>query len=271
MPHVLKLGPVQLDAAHTNVYLLISEAGDVSQPAFAAADVDGVRALAESCHVAPICAPELGDAATSLGLPVGSPGLRAMEARAAIAVFMAWGQRGLSSLGSDTALMMLTAAAELWRGKPWTRWKESQRIEVQSSGALQRTWEASVFGRDGVGHGLALYEQKGAVEKIRALEAAGESAAARQFRGVGVVLDDRPAYAVQALATAGLAPRVPMLAKTSEHGASLPSAEECLLLAATMRALGGMDASTRLGTRTLSFRGHEVSVNVSAPAVMLWN
>lgn len=268
---MLKLGPVSLDTSRTNVYLLISESGDVSQPAFAAADVDGIREVAAGCDIAPLCAPELGEAASALGLSVGPPGVRALEARAAIAVFMAWGQRGLAGLGSDTALLMLTAANELWRGKPWVRWKESQRIEVQATGAVSRSYEASVFGRDGVGHGLALYEQKGAVEKIRALEAAGEHAAARQFRGVGVVLDGRPDYAIEALGAAGLVPRVPVLAKTSGQGASLPEGEDCLLLAATMRALGGMDATSRLGTRTLSFRGREVSVNVSAPAAMLWN
>src|SRR3954451_11306761 len=98
MAYLLKLGPVQLSGATTNVYLRITETGDVSQPVFGSDDVVGVRELLGNDSPSSMKAdPSLNSAAEAIGIAVEPASLAALRSASAIAVFMAWGQRGLSS------------------------------------------------------------------------------------------------------------------------------------------------------------------------------
>jgi hypothetical protein len=269
MFHLLKLGPVQLSqaSANVNVYLRVTPSGDCAPPVFELDDLSGVQSLLEGVDAASvICEPALADAAAQLGLQVESPPIEVLSARAAIATFMAWEQRGVAGLGADKALLFVQAATEFWAARPWTHWDDSQPFQVTVSGALSRTYEGSVFGggEEG-GEGLALYEQSGALRVLMDLQASGQSEAASHLPAIGVTLDSRPAYAVEALSAASLVPRLPLPMKTGPKGLSKPAVVEALVLVAALRAIARLDLSRREALSTVVAGEEQMAVRVLAP------
>jgi hypothetical protein len=266
MFHLLKLGPIQLSEATTHVYLRITAAGDFAPPVFEQDDAAGVQALLEGVEAASVsCEPALADVAERLGLRVQSPPPEVLSARAAIATFMAWEQRGVAGLGADKALLFVQAATEFWEARPWTHWDDSQPFQIAVSGALSRTYEGSVFGGEDGGEGLALYEQAGALRVLMDLQGSGQSDAATQLPAIGVTLVARPAYAVEALAAAGRVPRLPLPLKTGPSGVSMPSLVEALVLVATLRAVARLDLTRREALSTVVAGDEQMVVRVLAP------
>jgi len=268
MFHLLKLGPVQLSQAATNVnvYLRVTPTGDFAPPVFELNDMDGVLALLEGVDADSVsCEPALEDAAVRLALRVESPPPEVLSARAAIATFMAWEQRGVAALGADKALLFVQATTEFWQARPWTHWDDSQPFQITVSGALSRTYEGSVFGGEEGGEGLALYEQTGALRVLLELQGSGQSEAASHLPAIGVTLDSRPAYAVEALAAAGRVPRLPLPMKTGPAGLSKPSLMEALVLVATLRAVARLDPSRREALSTVVAGEEQMEVRVLAP------
>jgi len=272
MYHLLKLGPVQLSQDSTNVYLRVTGAGDFAPPVFENDDEAGMQALLEGVEPENVsCEPALADAAERLGLRVEPPPLEVLSARAAIATFMAWEQRGVAGLGADKALLFVQAATEFWEARPWTHWDDSQPFHISISGALSRTYEGSVFGGEEGGEGLALYEQSGALKVLMDLQGSGKDAAASQLPAIGVTLDTRPEYAIQALAAAGRAPRLPLPLKTGPSGLSMPSLVEALVLVATLRAVARLDLTRREAVSTVVAGEEQMSVRVLAPQARVRN
>jgi hypothetical protein len=266
MFHLLKLGPVQLSEDSTNVYLRVTETGEFAPPVFAHDDMTGVQALLEEVDAANVrCEQALAAVAGSLGLQVESPPQEVLSSRAAIATFMAWEQRGVAGLGADKALLFVQAATEFWEARPWTHWDDSQPFQIAISGALSRTYEGSVFGGEDGGEGLALYEQPGALKVLMDLQGSGHGDAATSMPAIGLTLDSRPAYAIEALAAAGRAPRLPLPLKTGPGGLSVPSAVEALVLVATLRAVARLDPDRREALSTVVAGEEQMAVRVLAP------
>ncbi|MCE9669192.1 hypothetical protein LY474_15370 [Myxococcus stipitatus] len=238
MLYLLKFGPVPLSQGSTQVYLRISETGEPSQPIFEHDDEAGLRALLEGVTVEEVrCEPALADAAAALGVTVEEPPTAALSSRAAIATFLAWGQRGLSGLGSDKALLFVQAATEYWDSQPWSHWDDSQPFEVAVSGPMTHTFEGCVFLTEDGRAGMALYFKPGALQMLMEMQARGQGEAAQALPAIAVSLDTSPAYAVKALAAARRVPRLPMPLKTGRDGVSVPSTVEALVLVATLRAV----------------------------------
>src|SRR3954468_17041758 len=110
MFHLLQLGPVQLSQATTsvNVYLRVTPKGDRAPPVFELDDMAGVQSLLEGVEADSVsCEPALAEAASRLALRVEDPPPEVLSARAAIATFMAWEQRGVAGLGADKALLFV--------------------------------------------------------------------------------------------------------------------------------------------------------------------
>jgi hypothetical protein len=270
--YLLKLGPVELKGDAVNVYLRVKESGEVAPPVFGLSDLEGLRELVtdESLSLCR-CEPALEEAAKSLGLEIAPPTARALQSRAAIAVFMAWGQRGVSGAGSEMALLLMQAATEFWNAHPWVYWDERQPIRFVFHGAVEHAYEGSIFGSKEQGFGLALYEDVGALEQLLALQATGDIGMARKLPAIGVMLDDRPPYAVEALQAAKQVPRLPIPIKTGESGAAVPTAVECLALIAALRASSVLTASVRTSTCDSGLRGLKLSVEVQAPPARVRN
>jgi hypothetical protein len=272
MQHLLKLGPVVLEGLTTNVYLRVDEGGDVGPPSFAQDDLEGLKELmANERPERLLCDPTLSEAAATLGLTVQATPPRPLQSRAAIAVFMAWGQRGVANAGSDMALLFMQSATELWQGHPWVYWGDRQPLDVEFSGALSGSYEGVVFASKEQGYGLALYEERGAVRRLIALQEAGAAEEARALPAIAVMLDDKPAYAVEALETAGRVPRLPIPLKTGPAGLAVPSTIECLGLVAALRAVASLSDKVLHGSCDTSARGVEVSVQVTAPPARVRN
>jgi hypothetical protein len=266
MFHLLKLGPVQLTQHTTNVYLRVTPTGEFAPPVFEQEDEAGVRALIEGLEPGQVrCEPALAHAAERLGLEVESPPQEVLSARAAIATFMAWEQRGVAGLGADKALLFVQAATEFWEARPWTHWDDSQPFHVAISGPLTRTYEGSVFGGEDGGEGLALYEQTGALKLLMDLQSRGQGNAATSLPAIGVTLDNRPDYAVAALAAAGRVPRLPLPLKTGTAGISVPSTVEALVLVATLRAIARLAPTRREALSTIVAGDAQMAVRVLAP------
>ncbi|WP_225408307.1 hypothetical protein [Stigmatella hybrida] len=275
MFHLLKLGPVLLSQSQesTNVYLRVSDSGEFASPVFEREDAAGVQALLEGVEVSEVsCEPALEDIAQSLGLPVAPPPDQALSARAAIATFMAWEQRGVAALGADKALLFVQAATEFWDARPWEHWDDSQPFAVTLSGVHARTYEGSVFGggEEG-GEGMALYEQSGALQVLMELQGQGKARAATSLPAIAVTLDHRPAYAVEALAAAHRAPRLPLPLKTGPSGLSVPSTVEAVVLIAALRAMARLTPSRREVVSTLVAGEEQMAVRVVAPAPRVRN
>jgi hypothetical protein len=274
--HLLRLGPVPLSEGAVSVYLRIADSGDFAAPVFAPEGEAGLQAalaelLAGLTPAQVSCEPALAEACAPLGvLPAASPPAALLQ-RAAIATFMAWGQRGLASLGSDKALLLLQAAAEFWEARPWQRWDDAQPFAVHVSGPLTHTYEGSVFGQGEADVGLALYVQPGALRTLTDLQGHGHAEAARRLPAIAVTLDDKPAYATQALAAAGRVPRVPLPLKTGPGGIGLPSAVEVLVLVATLRAVARLTPEQREAVSQVVAEDGEMRVRVLAPAPRVRN
>jgi hypothetical protein len=272
MVHLLKLGPVQLSQDSTNVYLKVTPTGEFSPPVFERDDTVGVQALIEGVDVESVsCEPALSDVAESLGLRVESPPQAVLSARAAIATFMAWEQRGVAGLGADKALLFVQAGTEFWGARPWAHWDDSQPFQVTVSGALSRTYEGSIFGGESGGEGLALYEQSGALKVLMDLQGSGQADAATQLPAIGVTLDTRPTYAIDALSAAGSAPRLPLPLKTGASGVSMPSPVEALVLVAALRAIARLSPTQREALSTVVAGSEQMAVRVLAPQPRMLN
>lgn len=272
--YLLKLGPVELTGDALNVYLRVKESGEVAAPVFGLSDVEALRELMSTEPLPPAffhCEPALEDAALSLGLTVQKASLRALQSRAAIAVFMAWGQRGVAGAGSDMALLLMQSATEFWNAHPWIFWDERQPIRFHFHGALEHVYEGSVFGSKEQGFGLALYEDQGALETLMEMHSHTGAMPARRLPAIGVMLDDRPAYAVEALAAAGQVPRLPIPIKTGESGAAVPAPAECIALVAALRSLGSLSVSVRTSRVEMSALGVALTVDVQAPPARVRN
>ncbi|RKH15215.1 hypothetical protein D7V97_00965 [Corallococcus sp. CA053C] len=267
MFHLLKLGPVPLSLGTTGVYLRIGEAGDPSAPVFEQEDVAGLRALLAGVEDPSQvrCEPALADAAAQLGLAVEPPPQAALSARAAIATFLAWGQRGLSGLGSDKALLFVQASTEYWDAKPWLHWDDGQPFVVDVTGAHEHTYEGCVFYADDGLTGLALYERPGALAWLLELQVHGQTEEAKALPAIAVSLEATPAYAVDALAAAGRVPRLPLPLKSGPQGVSVPSSLEALILVAALRAVARVSPEQPVAISSMVAGEARMDVRVRAP------
>lgn len=267
MFHLLKLGPVPLSQGSTFVYLRISDTGEPSSPVFEADDEAGMRALLEGVDADEVrCEPDLAAMGETLGVEVAEPPAAALASRAAIATFLAWGQRGLSGLGSDKALLFVQAATEYWEARPWTHWDDSQPFEVAVSGPHVHTYEGCVFHTGDGRAGLALYFKPGALQVLMEMQARGQSEAANQLPAIAVTLDTSPLYAVEALSAAGRVPRLPMPLKTGPDGISVPGPVEALVLVAALRAVARLSPEQQEVLSTVVAGEAQMEVRVRAPA-----
>lgn len=271
MFHLLKLGPVPLSQGSTHVYLRITDTGEPSQPVFEQDDATGLRVLLEGFEdVSGVrCEPALAEAGAALGVAVEEPPAAALSSRAAIATFLAWGQRGLSALGSDKALLFVQAATEFWEAKPWTHWDDSQPFEVAVSGPLNHTFEGCVFHMGDGRAGLALYFKPGALQMLMEMQARGQAEAAQELPAIAVTLDTTPEYAVEALAAAHRVPRLPMPLKTGKDGVGVPSTVEALLLVAVLRAVARLSPEQQEVLSSVVAGDARMEVHVRAPTPRL--
>jgi hypothetical protein len=272
--YLLKLGPVELSDDTVNVYLRVKESGEVAPPVFCAGDLDGLQELLAAdaeprAHLR--CEPALSEAAAALGIGVQEAPTRVLQSRAAIAVFMAWGQRGVAQAGTDMALLFMQVATEFWNAHPWVYWDERQPITFQFEGALEHVYEGSIFGSKEQGFGLALYEDKGALDQLLAMQTGGNVGAAKKLPASGVMLDDRPSYALEALAAAGQVPRLPIPIKTGSAGAAVPNPTECLALVAALRAASELSSAKREASCELAAHSTKLVVSVQAPQPRIRN
>ncbi|MBN8229593.1 hypothetical protein JYK02_18955 [Corallococcus macrosporus] len=273
MYHLLKLGPVPLSVGTTGVYLRIGETGEPSAPVFEQTDAAGLRALTAGLEPSQVsCEPALADAAAELGLAVAPPSPAALSARAAIATFLAWGQLGVSGLGSDKALLFVQAATEFWEARPWTHWDDSQAFVVDVTGAHEHTYEGCVFHGDDEGpSGLALYLAPGALGRLLELQVHGAEAEAKALPAITVSLEGRPAYAVEALSAAGRLPRLPLPVKAGPQGLAVPSSLEALILVAALRAVARLSPAQPEAISSMVAGDARMDVRVRAPAPRVRN
>jgi hypothetical protein len=158
------------------------------------------------------------------------------------------------------------AATEYWEARPWSHWDDSQPFEVAVSGPLTHTFEGCVFHTGDGRAGLALYFKPGALQMLMEMQARGQGDAATQLPAIAVTLDTTPAYAVEALASAGRVPRLPMPLKTGPEGISVPNPTEAVLLVAALRAVARLSPAQQEVLSTVVAGEAQMEVRVRAPA-----
>ena len=102
---------------------------------------------------------------------------------------------------------LASAAAKFFRAAPWQHWHSDLPMTFEASGAVAQTFEGCLMGNAGQEYGVALYEEKGAIEKLLKLhDEEGKPSAAKQVSCISVTFDAAPDFAVS---FDGLNPSIP--------------------------------------------------------------
>ena len=121
------------------------------------------------------------------------------------------------------------------------------------------------MGSGGGEYGIALYEERGSMEKLVRLHRAGRQKEVRQMKCIAVTFEPAPEFAAEALRSVIGVPvlPVPMLL---ERGEVVPlMGTHILLLAAALVAASGLTPSTPTSIGGVSDGCGSVTVKITAP------
>ena len=181
MLYAVKIGPVPTGEGAATFYCGFEERV-LHPPVLAESDADGLRRLAaQSSDTDLYCDPALARAGQKLGFAPAEAPEYARAGTVAMLTSLASGPGG-AALGSPLALYGLAVAASRFNiAAPWTRWHDSQALQVTFSGAFKGTYEGSILGHGGGDCGFALYPRKGTTAKVAKFLAAGKPEKAKKL------------------------------------------------------------------------------------------
>jgi len=135
---------------------------------------------------------------------------------------------------------------------------------VEVAGAEQGTFEASILGNGGREYGMALYQEKGALQKLTRLVDEGRMQEAL-LDSIVVTFHEKPAFAIHALEEALGLSRVPVPLRMK--GGALQPFELGELVAVTgaLRAASALKPRVRVVEAEAGSAAVQVTVRVSAP------
>ena len=253
MLYAFKLGPVETREGFFTTYVGVTP-DKMLPPIFAARATDALRSLAERAEGRELgCEPSLARIGKAIGFePMKAPEWVAIP-RAMLAFGLALGNGGGQLLGAPI-LEFLTASAGFMKAKPWRHWNNGDIVDVQVSGLRDAHYEASIMGGGGLEYGVALYEEKGAMEKVKHLFEEGRIPDASSLRSIAVTMNDEPAWAIKAVKDAfGLA-RVPHPIRVANGAPGPVDAMDLATLATALRAVARLTPR-----RTETIAGLEVN------------
>lgn len=258
------LGPVQTRRETALIFMGLLD----GEPLGPADSTDPVLALRDLAGRVPpgtplTCAEDLEAAASAAGFRCAPFSEEALAVRALVALALVHGD--LVPRAHEEVLVLMRAAARFWEAAPWQRLPDDAALQVRVAGPRPRSLECAVLGAAGEMYGAVLYPEAGSVRRVVRAQEEGRPEAVRRIDQVVVTLDDEPDFACEAVwAWCGL-PRVPTTYAIRRGEPGPISAEEALLLAATLEALTGMSGIPgEVGTASAAVGGDAVTVSVQA-------
>jgi hypothetical protein len=234
--YAFALGPVPLGPASTMLY------GALHDGQILSIDTDDVdEALADLRAAVPAgtrlrCAPELATPGAHHGF-VGSPPTDEVREALALAA-LTFVQRGQDTIGPGAAVCdFVRAAAAFWAARVWEHVPADVGLPVAIAGSTRKRAEAAVMGANGEEYGLVLFQQSGAVARVRALVDARRFSEAAAFDMVSVSFEPEPAFAAAAIEAWWGRTMIPHLLGTRKAQQRAVGIADVTILTATMNAL----------------------------------
>lgn len=250
MLYAFKLGPIETGEGFTTTYVGMTP-NEALPPLFVAHATEALKSLADQAGDLELrCEPALARAGKAIGFEPATAPEWVAGPRAVLAWGLAMGNGGGKLLGAPIP-EFLHASAAFMKAKPWRHWDNEDIVELDVTGARERTYEASIMGCGGEEYGIALYEEKGAIAKLTRFFDAGRMHEAAKLRSIAVTMDDEPMWAIRALKEVfGLA-RVPVPIKVARGAPGPVDALDLVTLTAALRAIAQLsprrtEASARL-------------------------
>ncbi len=266
MFYVFRLGPLETKTEWAHVYLGLDVERGLCPPVFEQDDAKALRALAAQvpAGVARVCEPRLADAGRAFGFTPGPAPDAAVSVRASMAIGLALGPLASNIHDPGIFLELADATATYVEAAPWRHRDGDTPLDVTLSGALAGHFECSVLGHGGETFGLALYPGRGAVARLTALVEQGRMADAAGVESFAVTLDEKPAFAVEALREAFGLSSLPVPAHVRK-GKAVPVTEaEVVALAAALRAVVELTDDGATATGVAAVGACSVSARIDA-------
>ena len=263
--YAFKLGPVPAGAGSFDLYIGLRD-GWIAPMVSGVSEGEALRQLAEhgkGCALQ--CEPQLAKAGKHHGFNSAPAPEWAIAFRCGITICMALGP----SIQPDAMLPayeLAKASRKFFESAPWQHWHADLAMTFVVTGLVDRTFEGCIMGSGGSEFGVALYEEKGALEKIVKLGKAGRQKDAAQLRCIAVTFDEAPTFAREILETVIGGPVLPIPTRVEGGRMGPPSATDLLVLAAALRASAGLAPSTPIGVGGVTGAQGAVTVKVTAPA-----
>ncbi|MGC4000227.1 MAG: hypothetical protein QM767_23425 [Anaeromyxobacter sp.] len=245
MRHAFKLGPLPIaDEPPVFVYCSMGPGG-LSAPVLERNDLAGVRALLRDGDPEQlVCAPDLEETAARLGLLIGALPQEVLVARAALAVASAVDATGPG--GAAAAYGLADAFVAFCQAHPWDRFDGDVAVPLTiTAGGAPHAWEASVMGMAGQEFGLCLYEQAGALARVRELFEAGQLELIRRIPSISVSLEEEPDYAAQAFEEAYGIPGAPGTRSVARGRVGRTTTRQNVILSAALLAFARLEPGQR--------------------------
>jgi hypothetical protein len=236
MLYAFRLGPVETDEGDVMTYVGMTP-DEALPPLFAERPTEALKSLADQAEGHELrCETSLARAGKALGFEPAKPPAWVAVPRALLAFGLALGNAS-AGLHGGPAEEFLAASAAFMKAKPWRHWDNRDVVDIAVSGLRNKQYEASIMGSGGEEYGVALYEEKGAIEKLARLFEQGRIAEAASLRSIAVTMDDEPIWAVKAMKDAfGLA-RLPVPIKVARGAPGPVDIVDLATLAAALRAV----------------------------------
>ena len=268
MIHVFRLGPIGVANGDAFTYAGVADDGDLVAPEAAHDDATGLTKIAARlagkewrCELA------LAEAARALGIASAELPAHTLVPRAVLAYGLGLGRvSGRPRLG--VLLRFLQACATFWKARPWE--VVDSDIGLPATLAMDgRTChlEAVVMGAAGEEYGVALYDELGSVDRIRAASSLGERQVTQKMAATAVTFDKEPAWAAAAIEDAFGLPRLPVPLRIRKGAASSPTSDELHVLAAALEAAAHLPTVQDLDDARSSIEvdGRMVTVRLTIP------
>ncbi len=171
--YAFKIGSLPTGAGPLDLYVGMRD-GWMAPPVSNVTAAQAMRQLAEYGEGYELqCEPRLAKAGKRCGFEPAEAPEWAATVRCGLSLCMAPGP----SMGPDCMLPaaeLAKASAKFLKGAPWQYWHSDLPMKFEASGLVERAFEGCIMGSGGSEYGLALYEERSAMEKLVKLHKAGK-------------------------------------------------------------------------------------------------
>ncbi len=230
----MKIGPLPLDRGSAHAYVAFGDSG--LEAAVERSDEDGIATLRRKCGREPlVCERALARVAAAQGLSVAELPREVLGIKAALAVTFDHGPT-LEAVGPELVLELIGAAVAFAAAEPWNVFEPEEALSIRID-SPQRELEGCVLGAGGEEFGLALYHQRGSIDRVGSLVAQGRPELARSVACTTMLLVRDSACSVDAVRALTGAEVAPLVFHIARGGPRAAGPHDVAILVAGLRAV----------------------------------